>query len=83
MNTRTYMTLKEFDADLIKLSLTTDRHGKPAISMYMGGNCADVAFVTPACVTQWPRCTGDGNFGTMWGPADISKAKFSLDLCEA
>jgi hypothetical protein len=76
------MQLSNLDPDAIKLSLT-DRHGKPSISMCIGSNCADVAFVTPACVTQWPRCTGDGNFGTMWGPSDISKAKFSLDLCDA
>jgi hypothetical protein len=76
------MQLKDFDPDQIKLALTNDRHGKPAISMCFGSNCADVAFVTPACVTHWPRCTGDGNFGTMWGPSDISKAKFTLDLCD-
>jgi hypothetical protein len=81
MNSRTYMQMKDLEPDAIKLSMT-DRHGKPAISMCIGTNCADVAFVTPACVTQWPRCTGDGNFGTMWGPSDISKAKFSLDLCD-
>ena len=45
-------------------------------------NGADVSLVTPACVTNWPRVTGDGNFGTMWGPSDISKAKFSLDLTD-
>lgn len=82
MNTRTFMQLADLNPEMIRLSLATDRHGKPAISMYLGGNCADVAFVTPACVTHWPRCTGDGNFGTMWGPTDISKAKFSLDLCD-
>ena len=83
MNQKTYMQLSDLDPEQIKLSMTSDRHAKPAISMYIGNNCADVAFVTPACVTHWPRCTGDGNFGTMWGPSDISKAKFSLDLSDA
>lgn len=74
------MKLENMNPDEIALSLTTDRHNKPAITMYIGNNCADVAFVTPACVTHWPRCTGDGNFGTMWGPSDVSKAKYTLDL---
>lgn len=82
MNTRNYMQLNSLNADEIALSFASDRHGKPAITMSVGSNCADVAFVTPACVTLWPRTTGDGNFGTMWGPTDISKAKFSLDLCD-
>lgn len=77
---RTFMPLSNLEADSVKLSLGTDRNGKPSISMHLGANASDVAFVTPACVTHWPRCTGDGNFGTMWGPTDISKAKFSLDL---
>lgn len=76
------MQLSDLDPDKIMLNMTTDRHQKTAITMHMGGNYTDVAFVTPACVTQWPRCTGDGNFGTMWGPSDISKAKFTLDLCD-
>ena len=68
--------------DDIKFHLSTDRHNKPSISMYYGASAADVAFVSAACITHWPRCTGDGNFGTMWGPTEISKAKFSLDLTD-
>jgi len=43
----------------------------------------EVAMVTAPSVTLWPRCSGDGNFGTMWGPTDITKAKFTLDLNDA
>jgi hypothetical protein len=82
MNRKTFLPLTELNADEVKFSLNTDRHGKPAIHM-TSGDYRDIAFVSPACVTHWPRCTGDGNFGTMWGPADISKAKFSLDLTDA
>ena len=51
--------------------------------MHFGINGAEVAMVSPACVTNWPRVNGDGNFGTMWGPADIQKAKYTLDLTDA
>tara|TARA_B100000073_G_scaffold300289_1_gene266653 strand:- start:2231 stop:2917 length:687 start_codon:yes stop_codon:yes gene_type:complete len=39
--------------------------------------------VSAPAITQWPRCTGDGNFGTMWGPSDVTKAKYTIDLCDA
>ena len=59
-----------------------DKFGKLQITTTLTGN-GDVAVVTPACITQWPRVVGDGNFGTMWGPDDITKAKFQLDLTDA
>ena len=77
-----YSNIDEIDPSEIKFALGSDRQGKVQISMVNGPSCMDVAFVTPACVTQWPRCTGDGNFGTQWGPTDITKAKFSLDLTD-
>jgi hypothetical protein len=77
-----YVNYGELKADEISFVLGTDRHGKPSIQMHAGPNAADVALVSPACVTNWPRVTGDGNFGTMWGPTDIAKAKFTLDLCD-
>jgi len=79
---RNYMPWEQIDVNEIRFSLGQDRNAKPTIGMVVGANCAEVALVTPACVTNWPRVTGDGNFGTMWGPADISKAKFSLDLTD-
>ena len=75
-----YMRLTELDPDQLKFNLSTDK--RLNITMFQGANASDVAFVSPACVTQWPRCTGDGNFGTMWGPTDVSKAKYTLDLCD-
>ena len=83
MTKRNYGILDEQVPELI-FALGTDRQGKPTITMMTGASSpVDVAFLSPACVTNWPRCTGDGNFGTMWGPADIQKAKFSLDLTDA
>ena len=79
---RKYVLWKDFDASEVRFALGIDRANKPQISMTHGPNCTDVAVVTPACVTNWPRVTGDGNFGTMWGPTDITKAKFSLDLTD-
>ena len=82
MNRKTFLPLTELDVEELKFTLNTDRLGKPAVHMATLTH-RDIAFVSPACVTHWPRCTGDGNFGTMWGPSDISKAKFSLDLTDA
>lgn len=83
MNKRNFLQLSSITPEDLTFSMGADKHGKPSISMHLGPNASEVAFVSPACVTHWPRCTGDGNFGTMWGPTDISKAKFSLDLTDA
>lgn len=83
MNRRNFVTLQLVNSEELIFSLGSDKHGKSTLSMHIGVNSSDVAFVSPACVTHWPRCTGDGNFGTMWGPTEITKAKFSLDLTDA
>ena len=72
-----------FNADKIRFALGQERNGKATVNMYLEDNAKEVALVTPACVTHWPRVTGDGNFGTMWGPAEVGKAKFTLDLSDA
>jgi len=77
-----FVNYQQLQPEEINFCLGTDRHGKPTIQMYIGPEAAEVAFVSPACVTNWPRVTGDGNFGTMWGPAEITKAKFTLDLTD-
>ena len=70
------------DTDQIVFTLGTDRSGKTTISMKYGPGGGNVAIVTAPAITMWPRCTGDGNFGTMWGPQDVTKAKFTLDLTD-
>ena len=78
-----FYPLNALDETNIQFALGTDRSGKPMVSMRIEPNGAEVAMVTCAAVTQWPRCTGDGNFGTMWGPTDPTKAKYTLDLTDA
>jgi len=81
MNRRTFFPLSEVQTDEILVNMSADRNGKPSIQMHHN-NGADICFVSPACITQWPRCTGDGNYGTMWGPSDLSKSKYTLDLTD-
>mgnify|MGYP003133732350 CR=1 FL=1 len=78
-----FVNYQEIKTNEINFALGTDRQGKAQIQMFFGDTAAEVAIVSPACVTNWPRVSGDGNFGTMWGPTDIQKAKFTLDLTDA
>ena len=82
MRKREYMQLGDMLLDQIDTAITGERNNKPVISMVYGRNGKDLAFVTPVCTTFWPRCTGDGNMGTTWGPTDPLKAKFTLDLTD-
>lgn len=66
----------------INFTLGTDRSGKATIVMTYAPAGGELAIVSCPAVTMWPRCTGDGNYGTMWGPADITKAKYTLDLTD-
>lgn len=77
---RNFTPFTEMDASKVVFALGQERNGKPTIVMVYSDHATEVAFVTPACITNWPRCTGDGNFGTMWGPTDAMKTKFTLDL---
>ena len=72
-----------FDVSQLQFALGTDRNGKPTISMTVAPAGGEVAMVTAPAVTQWPRVSGDGNYGTMWGPSDPMKAKYTLDLTDA
>jgi hypothetical protein len=77
-----YVNYQELQPTEISFAIGTDRLGKPSIQMCVGAQAAEVALVSPACITNWPRVTGDGNFGTMWGPVDVAKAKFTCDLTD-
>lgn len=79
-STRNYVNFLDFNSDNLIFYMGADRQGKTTINVsYTTG---DVAMVSPPCVTNWPRVTGDGNYGTMWGPTDPMKAKFTLDLAD-
>ncbi len=79
---RTFPPLSQFDQMEVRAVLGVDRKGGSTISMGYGNEMRSVAVVTPAAVTHWPRCNGEGNYGTTWGPSDPTKAKFSLDLSD-
>jgi len=79
---RTYLSLSTIDPENVRFALGSDSKGKTTISLSYGPSMTDLAFVTPAAVTLWPRVTGDGNFGTMCGPSDVTKAKFTLDISD-
>lgn len=70
----------DLNPDEIAFALGADRNGKTTVSMVYQPAGGDVAMVSAPAVTMWPRVSGDGNFGTMWGPSDVTKAKFTLDL---
>lgn len=80
---RNYTPFNQIDSNQIQFSLGQDRQGRPMIGMTVGAAASDVAIVSPACVTNWPRVHGDGNYGTMWGPTELAKAKYTLDLTDA
>jgi len=74
---------RELNVTQVTFTLGADRNGKTSVNMIMQPQGCQVALVSSPAVTLWPRVTGDGNFGTMWGPTDITKAKFTLDLNDA
>lgn len=81
---REYKPLSAINVDNVRFAIHGEYNGKPNIQMYVMQNerSAPLAFVMPACVTHWPRCTGNGNIGTKFGPFDPLKAKFTLDLTD-
>ena len=80
--TKHYIAFESLNVQDVNLAVGADRQGRTSISMTYGPANGDVAMVTCPAVTMWPRCTGDGNFGTMWGPTDVTKAKFTLDITD-
>lgn len=79
---RVFFPLSDFDPNEVRTNLTTDRKGAPAIQLGYGVELRSVALVTPASMTHWPRVSGEGNYGTTWGPTDPTKAKYSIDLSD-
>ena len=79
-----FLPFADFKPETIAFGMGSDRTGKTTVTMMNGeeGAGREVALVTCPAITMWPRCGGDGNFGTMWGPTDASKAKFTLDLSD-
>lgn len=80
---RHFTPFRELDVASVTFVLGTDRNGKATVSMLYQPAGGEVALVSAPAITMWPRVNGDGNFGTMWGPTDPMKAKFTLDLNDA
>lgn len=78
-----FYKFQDIDVSDVQFALGSDRNGKTTITMTHVRSGSEVAMVSCPAITMWPRCTGDGNFGTMWGPSDVTKAKFTLDLNDA
>jgi len=75
-----FIQASQFDASLLSFHLDHTGKNGPRIKMsYKGG---PLGLVTPAAITQYPRCTGDGNLGANFGPTSgkVEDAKFELDL---
>jgi hypothetical protein len=83
MMTKSYIPFDKIEPETVSFALGQDRNQKPTIRMFHTADARELAMVTPACVTNWPRVNGDGNYGTMWGPTDRLKAKFTLDFTDA
>ena len=79
---RVFKPLNLVEVGSLQFSMGADRNGKATVSM-INADGSEVAMVSAPAITMWPRCTGDGNFGTMWGPQDVTKAKFTLDLTDS
>ena len=80
---RHYMNLANVDPQQLHFAVGQNRQGNTQVTCSYGPEVGELSFVTPPCITMWPRCTGDGNYGTMFGPSDASKAKYTLDLTDA
>jgi hypothetical protein len=72
--------LASFDIALVNFELVQSRASKTktaTIRATYGPDLRPLSFVTPACVVHWPKLHGDGDYGTRFGPSELTKAKYS------
>jgi hypothetical protein len=70
--------LASFDIALVNFELVQSRASTTTtIRAMYGPERRPLSFVTPACVVHWPKLHGDGDYGTRFGPSELSKAKYS------
>ncbi|KAG8471284.1 hypothetical protein KFE25_009705 [Diacronema lutheri] len=80
--------LRAFDAALVNCEIVSTRPVKPSEQartvdkLSYGPSRRALAFVSPPCVVDWPELTGDGNFGTMYGPTDVDKAAYTAGVTD-
>jgi hypothetical protein len=77
-----------FDADLVNVEVV---HTKPAsaagkaktsVRISYGPARRSIALVTPPCVVDWPMLHGDGDFGSKYGPPELDKAQYKVDVTD-
>lgn len=84
---KNFIAWHELDVNELSFQFGQERNGKPTIYVcnYGANAGAGMKLITPPAVTLWPKVTGDGNFGTHFGPKEesqIQSAKYQLDLTD-
>jgi hypothetical protein len=83
-----YIDIHQFDPAQVKCELVTtgprNAGDKPKtqVKMSYGPNRRAIGFLTPPCVLDWPRLTGDGNLNTKYGPTEPDKAAYTCGLTD-
>ena len=74
-----YMDYNNFDINELRIfpKIVGTRE---KICIAHGPTMRSLTFLTPAGITNYPRITGNGDFGGQYGPQDPKKARFCLDL---
>jgi hypothetical protein len=75
----TYIHYKTFDINQLHI-VAKIHNNKERISMYYGPKMQSLSFLTPPALTWFPRVTGQGDFGSPYGPDSVEKARFTLDM---
>ena len=78
-----YQNWKVYSSNDVQFHMSPDKQGGMRVIATVGPNKKELCIITPECITQWPKCTADGNYGTTYGPKEPSeekKTKFTLDL---
>jgi hypothetical protein len=76
-----YIDIQDFDINQVHVFAKTTGT-KERICIGHGPTMKSIAFVTPPAVTNFPRLTADGDWGTTYGPTDTDKIRFSVDINE-
>lgn len=74
-----YIDYKQFDINQLHIFAKVNK-GQERIQMYYGPKMQSLAFLSPPALTKYPMVDGDGDFGTLYGPETIDKARYQLDI---
>jgi hypothetical protein len=76
-----YVQWDEVDVRELQFAISQTTKGVTVSAVY-GAACKNVCFITPAAITNYPRCSDGGNLGGPFAPEDPQKAKYTLDLTD-